>query len=95
MKILMLTWEYPPRIVGGISKVVYDLSGRLIKDGHEVTVVTYREGNAPYFEVDKGVNVYRVDNYMINPNNFIDWILQLNFKMIAKASEIIGKYRKI
>ena len=95
MKILMLTWEYPPRIVGGISKVVYDLSGRLIKDGHEVTVVTYREGNAPYFEVDKGVNVYRVDNYIINPNNFIDWILQLNFKMIAKASEIIGKYRKI
>jgi glycogen(starch) synthase len=94
MKILMLTWEYPPRIVGGISKVVYDLSGRLIKDGHDVTVVTYREGNAPYFEVDKGVNVYRVDNYMINSNNFIDWILQLNFKMIAKASEIISKQGK-
>ncbi len=94
MKILMLTWEYPPRIVGGISKVVYDLSGRLIKDGHEVTVITYREGNAPYFEVDKGVNVYRVDNYMINPNNFIDWIMQLNFKMIAKAGEIIGKQGK-
>lgn len=94
MKILMLTWEYPPRVVGGISKVVYDLSGRLIKDGHEVTVITYREGNAPYFEVDKGVNVYRVDNYMINPNNFIDWIMQLNFKMIAKAGEIIGKQGK-
>ena len=26
MKILMLTWEYPPRVVGGISRVVYDLS---------------------------------------------------------------------
>ena len=92
MKILMLTWEYPPRIVGGISRVVYDLSCRLIKDGHEVTVVTYREGNSPYFEVDKGV---RVDNYMINPNNFIDWIMQLNFKLVAKASEIISKERKI
>ena len=43
MKILMLTWEYPPRVVGGIARVVYDLSHRLIKDGHEVTVVTYRE----------------------------------------------------
>ena len=94
MKILMLTWEYPPRVVGGISKVVYDLSGRLIKDGHEVTVITYREGNVPYFEVDKGVNVYRVDNYMINPNNFIDWIMQLNFNMIAKASEIIAREGK-
>ena len=40
MKILMLTWEYPPRVVGGISRVVYDLSRTLLKDGHDVTVVT-------------------------------------------------------
>ncbi len=91
MKILMLTWEYPPRVVGGISKVVYDLSHRLINDGHEVTVVTYRDGNAPYEENDKGVMVYRVDNYMIHPNNFIDWIMQLNFNMVSKATELINK----
>ena len=94
MNILMLTWEYPPRIVGGIARVVHDLSKRLIKDGHDVTVVTYREGDCPYFENDKGVKVYRVDNYNINPNNFIDWIMQLNFNMIAKASEIISKEGK-
>ena len=91
MKILMLTWEYPPRVVGGIARVVHDLSKTLLKDGHDVTVVTYREGDAPYFEDDKGVKVYRVDNYMINPNNFIDWIMQLNFNLIAKANEIIAK----
>ena len=94
MKILMLTWEYPPRIVGGIARVVHDLSHRMIKDGHEVTVVTYKDGNAPYFEDDKGVKVYRVDNYMINPNNFIDWIMQLNFNMLAKANELISKEGK-
>lgn len=91
MKILMLTWEYPPRVVGGIARVVHDLSKRLIKDGHEVTVVTYRDGDMPEYENDKGVNVYRVDNYMIHPNNFIDWIMQLNFNMVAKATEIINK----
>lgn len=94
MKILMLTWEYPPRIVGGIARVVHDLSKRLIKDGHEVYVVTYKEGNVPYYENDKGVNVYRVDNYMINPNNFIDWIMQLNFNMVAKVNELIAKGEK-
>ena len=94
MKILMLTWEYPPRIVGGIARVVHDLSQRLMKDGHDITVVTYRDGDTPYFENDKGVKVYRVDNYMIRPNNFIDWILQLNFNMVAKASEIISKEGK-
>ena len=91
MKILMLTWEYPPRVVGGISRVVNDLSKRMIKDGHDVTVVTYREGNAPYYELDKGVKVYRVDDFMIKPNNFIDWVMQMNFNMVAKASEIMQK----
>ena len=94
MKILMLTWEYPPRIVGGIARVVNDLSKRLIKDGHDVYVITYKEGNVPYYENDKGVHVYRVDNYMINPNNFIDWTFQLNFNMISKAAEIINKEGK-
>ena len=94
MKILMLTWEYPPRVVGGISRVVYDLSRTLLKDGHDVTVVTYKEGDAPEFEDDKGVKVYRVNNYMINPNNFIDWIMQLNFNLVAKANEIIAKEGK-
>ena len=91
MKILMLTWEYPPRIVGGISRVVHDLSHRLIKDGHNVYVVTYKDGDLPEFEDDKGVKVYRVGNYMINPNNFIDWIMQLNFNLIAKANEVMSK----
>ena len=90
----MLTWEYPPRIVGGIARVVHDLSHRMINDGHEVTVITYRDGNTPYYENDKGVDVYRVDNYMIHPNNFIDWIMQLNFNMVAKATEIITKNGK-
>ena len=94
MKILMLTWEYPPRIVGGIARVVHDLSKRLIKDGHEVTVVTYKEGDLPDYENDKGVKVYRVPNFEINPNNFIDWVMQLNFNLIAKASEIIAKEGK-
>ena len=90
MRILMLSWEYPPRIVGGLGRVVHDLSHRLIKDGHDVTVVTYRDGNVPYFEDDDGVKVYRVDNFMIQPNNFIDWIMQLNFNMVAKTGEIIA-----
>ncbi len=94
MKILMLTWEYPPRIVGGISRVVHDLSKTLIKDGHDVTVVTYKDGDALSFEDDKGVKVHRIDNYMINPNNFIDWIMQMNFGMVAKVNEIVASEGK-
>lgn len=91
MRILMLSWEYPPRIVGGIARVVHDLSHKLVKDGHEVTVVTYKEGEALEFENDKGVKVYRVQNYMIHPNNFTDWIMQLNFSITAKATQLISE----
>ena len=85
----MLTWEYPPRVVGGVARVVHDLSHRLIKDGHEVTVITYNEGNSLEYENDRGVEVYRVNNYMINANTLIDWVMQMNFNMIAKANQII------
>ena len=94
MNILMLTWEYPPRIVGGIARVVHDLSHRLIKDGHKVTVVTYKEENLPEYENDKGVEVYRVENYMIHPTNFIEWILQLNFNLASKAIQLINEKGK-
>ena len=94
MRILMLTWEYPPRIVGGIARVVYDLSHKLVKEGNEVTVVTYKEGDVPLYENDKGVDVYRVENYMIHPNNFTDWIMQLNFNLTSKATQIINEQGK-
>ncbi|NLV62650.1 MAG: glycogen/starch synthase, partial [Clostridiaceae bacterium] len=34
MNILMFSWEYPPRIIGGISRVVYHLSRGLSEQGH-------------------------------------------------------------
>ena len=31
MKVLMLSWEFPPKIVGGIARHVYDLALALVK----------------------------------------------------------------
>ena len=39
MKILMLTWEYPPRIVGGIARVVYHIM-RMIKVWMYIELIT-------------------------------------------------------
>lgn len=94
MKILMLTWEYPPNIVGGIARVVHDLSKKLVQKGHEVHVITYQEGNLKAEENDEGVYVHRVKNYMINPNSFTEWIMQLNFCMTERAISLINKTGK-
>ncbi|MBE5822322.1 MAG: glycosyltransferase family 4 protein [Clostridiales bacterium] len=90
MKILMLTWEYPPNIVGGIARVVHDLSKKLVEKGHEVHVITYQEGNTKAEENDEGVYVHRVKNYMINTNSFTEWIMQLNFCMTERAISLIN-----
>ncbi len=89
MKILMLSWEYPPRIIGGISRVVYHLATELGRLGNEVTVITVKEGDAQEEEVDGNVRIYRVTPFIINPLNFIDSILQMNLAMISKAGTLL------
>ncbi|MGE5329566.1 MAG: glycosyltransferase [Deltaproteobacteria bacterium] len=91
MKILMLSWEYPPRIVGGISRVVHDLAKTMSRQGNEVHVVTCWEQGTMEYEMDGNVFVHRVHPYDINTNYFVTWIMQLNFAILEKAVEICNK----
>jgi glycogen synthase len=94
MKILMLSWEYPPRIVGGISRVVHDLSQKLGQKDNEVHIVTCWEPNTKEVEKDENVFVHRVHTYNINSNNFIDWVLQLNFSFLKHSIKLIDELGK-
>lgn len=89
LKILMLSWEYPPRIVGGISRVVHDLAQKLGEDGNEVHVVTCWAQNTKEFEKDKNVFVHRVHTYDINAN-FVEWVHHLNFAMTEYCIRLIN-----
>ena len=55
LSVMMLTWEFPPRIIGGISPHVYYLSKSLAKSGTKVYVVTCDFPGAPAHEVVDGV----------------------------------------
>ncbi|MCX7923393.1 MAG: glycosyltransferase family 4 protein [Clostridia bacterium] len=94
MHILMLSWEYPPRIVGGISRVVHDLAQTLGERGNEVHVVTCWEPGTKEVEKDKNVFVHRVHTCDVNANNFTDWVLQLNFALIEHSIKIINEIGK-
>ena len=94
MKIAMLTWEYPPRIVGGISKVVYDLAQKLGERGEEVHVITYCEGDSKEFEKDKFVYVHRVRLPNMLTFDFIQWVYHLNISMIEYLVGLINKIGK-
>ncbi len=88
MRILMLSWEYPPKVVGGIARHVHDLAIALVKKEVEVDVITCGAQGAPEFEVDKGVNVHRIS--MNNPvaPDFLTWVLQLNLNLVEEAARL-------
>lgn len=54
MRILMLTQSYAP-IVGGVERVVEDLSSELVRRGHEVGVATLRQPGEDGEGADTGV----------------------------------------
>jgi glycogen(starch) synthase len=60
MRVLMLSWEYPPVLVGGLGRHVHSLAEALSRAGHAVTVLTRHGDGAAYDEVVGGVRVVRV-----------------------------------
>lgn len=91
MRILMLSWEYPPRIVGGISRVVHGLAQKLGARDCDVHVITCWEMGSKDFERDENVSVHRLHSYDVTPNNFVDWVLHLNFAMVEYATRLINE----
>lgn len=89
MRILMLSWEYPPRIIGGISRVVHDLAQRLGAQVNEVHIVTCLDQGSPEEEMDEFVHVHRVRSYELSTMSFIDWVLQLNFSMLERCNSLV------
>jgi 1,4-alpha-glucan branching enzyme len=85
----MLTWEYPPRIIGGISPHVYHLSRSLAKNGVKVCVVTCDFPNAPQHEIIDDVNVYRIDSYKNPSPDFASWVYLMNMNMQKEAATLI------
>lgn len=92
-RVIMLSWEYPPRIVGGISPHVYELSQELVKRDIEVHVVTKATPMAPDEEVEaSGVHVHRV-HLEAEPDNFVHEIQLLNKATDLRCRRLLEDWR--
>src|ERR1700684_3479043 len=88
MRVLMLSWEYPPKIVGGIARHLYDLSHALVAQGVEVHVITCEHPGAAAEEVEDDIHIYRVTPQG-QANDFIHWVQLLNEAMRVRAEILI------
>lgn len=93
LKVLMLSWEYPPNAVGGLSRHVYGLALYLAKLGHEVHVLTAGNSALPGFERIEGVNVHRVKPINEQDESFLAWIGGLNLAMSYAAENLAKKVK--
>lgn len=91
MRVVMLSWEYPPHVVGGLGKHVAELTPALDAAGIEIHLVTPRwAGGAPEERVGSRMTVYRVDPPDVRSGDFFHDAQQTNFVLAAKARAIIA-----
>ena len=100
MKILMVSWEYPPVVVGGLGRHVYQLATALAADGHEVVVLSRRPtGTDPAThpttdEVHEGVRVIAAAQ---DPHDFdfgrdlMAWTLAMGHSMLRAGLSLNAK----
>ncbi|GAA4590010.1 glycogen(starch) synthase [Actinoplanes octamycinicus] len=88
-RILLLSWEYPPLLVGGLGRHVHALAGALAAAGHEVTVVTRQAPGAPPVEHVEGVRVIRAAEdppaVDVTGGNLLGWTLAFNHALTRAA----------
>ncbi|PTM58407.1 1,4-alpha-glucan branching protein domain-containing protein [Desmospora activa] len=88
--VLMLTWEYPPMTVGGLSRHVYDLSRYLVQQGWEVHVVTTEVQGYPHTETVEGVHIHRAHVMKPFGNQFYHWVFQLNRMLLDTCRSLMA-----
>ncbi|CEP67923.1 Glycosyl transferase, family 1 [Moorella glycerini] len=92
MRILMLSWEYPPQSVGGLARHVEDLAISLAHLRHDVHVLTIGRPGQVSESRENGVIVHRVEAYPVHAPDFLTWVLQLNARFLEEAMIVMRKY---
>jgi glycogen(starch) synthase len=106
MRVLLVSWEYPPVIEGGLGRHVQKLAEQLVANSVEVHVLTRgcedRGANmdpvaklAGADEISRRVHVHRVvePSFPTDMDRFLSWVAAMNRDMRALGSELTALLR--
>jgi glycogen(starch) synthase len=94
-RVLILSWEYPPVIEGGLARHVRKLAEALVRQGTAVDVLT--RGVGGYSEIDevgsselRGVKLHRVrePSWPRDLDRFVAWVERMNDDMLAAGEAL-------
>src|SRR3954447_19914208 len=89
-RVLILSWEYPPIVAGGLARHVRKLAEGLVRNGVEVRVLTRGARDTPAHEVVEGVEVHRVPE-TTTPRDldaFLAWVDRMNRDMVRAGAAL-------
>ena len=87
MRVIIFSWEYPPRVVGKLSEYVKALSTELATNNVKVNVVTY-DTITGLTQEPTGVQIVRVSNPVLTHIGVLTWVLTLNQEVERAAANI-------
>ena len=94
-RVLVLSWEFPPIVEGGLARHVRKLTEQLAAGDVEVHVLTRGGDHAPAEEERHGVIVHRVREPSFPRNDldaFLAWVHQMNADMLAAGAELLDRF---
>jgi glycogen(starch) synthase len=91
---LILSWEYPPIVEGGLARHVRKLSEGLVAQDVEVHVLTRGDERMPSEEEREGVLVHRVrePRRPRDLSEFVAWVEHMNADMLAAGVELGDRF---
>jgi glycogen synthase len=92
-RVLILSWEYPPVIEGGLARHVRKLAEELVCQGVAVDVLTRGRGDSLEVEERAGVSVYRVrePRWPRDLERFVGWVARMNEDMLAAGATLAAE----
>jgi glycogen(starch) synthase len=102
MRVLMLSWEYPPVVVGGLGRHVHALATHLAEQGHDVVVLCRQESGTdatthPSSDtVAERVRVVRVAEdppHLAFERDLVAWTLAMGHAMVRAAHGLLRGWR--
>ncbi len=93
-RVLVLSWEYPPLIEGGLARHVRKLSESLVELGTEVHVLTRGNEESPAEECVAGVQIHRVrePKRPTELGEFVAWVEHMNADMLAAGVDLGDRF---
>ena len=94
-RVLVVSWEYPPIVEGGLARAVRKLSEALVADEDvEVHVLTRAGEHGPLDEIRHGVHVHRVrePHYPSALPEFVQWVGRMNHDLLERGRELIAEH---